>query len=140
MRRNLNILMIILYLTLTFIACAGNGENTGSRSGNDEDAIRAVMSDHESAIKDGDVNAWIDCYTDIDNIDEAKQKFHQALGRGIEIKSIEVSNIIVDGNKATAHIKITAEAYGETDSTTDLAFWEKTSEGWKIIYKGSEKQ
>ena len=127
------LIIFLLFTVLVFGACNQVGKSSYTYG-----AIKQVMLDLEHAIASGDVEAWLDCHTGVDDPHKARQQFQQSFGECSYYEIKDFSNIEIDGSKASCEMKIEIEVSGKREAQTKLEYLEKTDEGWQIIYKGSE--
>jgi hypothetical protein len=140
MRRKYSLTILFLILAIFLTGCAGGVIVTPA---NDEAAIRSVINEYFLAINDQNwskaksycINGS-DEYYRVSVIEDGVNMVVQYYGKITIVCFPSISNVLVEGNYASAYIEvtivITAGYYSESDSTSGYFYLQKIGNSWKL--------
>ena len=103
----------------------------GGAGGSAEDQIQTTMKEFESALHAGDYNKIKSLVTK-DNTEFGDEEQFKMVAPMMKTVKFELSDIKVDGNNATANMKMTMEFMGETQTMDETASFKLEDGKWKI--------
>jgi hypothetical protein len=134
-------LLVMLMLSMSVAACGGDDdEDGGSSGGNDNDKMKARMESFINHLNKQDTKGLIsDLPPDSrkDCKEEDVQKLFDVLkGLSITFKLADFKPRPIEGNNATADIKIESTAFGKSDTTDDTQKFVKVGNEWYFDTEG----
>ena len=129
-------LLPLLLLAILLGACGGGGPS-------DEERIRTTLGDFQRATAGGDYAALCDRILArelIETVEQIGLPCEMAMRRGFEdVRSprISVGAITVEGNRATAQVRSSAEGQEPSEDTVELV---RTGDTWRIASLGAGQE
>ena len=136
MRRKILLSVLIVFLILALVGC-------GTTPATDEIKVKNVIQEYFLAINDQNWNKaksyciyGSDIYYATCVLEDGINALYQYASTVIIICSIDISNIFISGNYASAYcsgsIMIIADGYHESDSSSGYLHLQKVGNNWKI--------